>query len=69
MHFGDTWEAAVELSSQSTVLFAAPGAHSEKPREFYELVESICPVPRYAYLFSRNQRDKWDCHGDELPKK
>jgi hypothetical protein len=39
-----------------------------KPVEFYELVESLCPAPRYADLFSRYQHnDKWDCHGDQAP--
>jgi len=39
-----------------------------KPVEFYELVESLCPAPRYCDLFSRYQHnDKWDCHGDEAP--
>jgi N6-adenosine-specific RNA methylase IME4 len=39
-----------------------------KPPEFYDFVESLCPAPRYADLFSRYQHnDKWDCHGDEAP--
>jgi N6-adenosine-specific RNA methylase IME4 len=51
---------------------AARGApvrgHSEKPKEFYDLVERLCPAPRYADLFSRRRHsDKWDCHGDEAP--
>jgi N6-adenosine-specific RNA methylase IME4 len=34
--------------------------------KFYDLVESLCPAPRYADLFSRYCRNhKWDCHGDE----
>ena len=41
--------------------------HSVKPIEFYDLVESFCPAPRYADLFSRyRHNDKWDCH-DEAP--
>jgi N6-adenosine-specific RNA methylase IME4 len=39
-----------------------------KPAEFYDLVESLCPAPRYADIFSRyRHNDKWDCHGDEAP--
>ena len=39
-----------------------------KPPEFYDFVESLCPAPRYADLFSRyRHNDKWDCHGDEAP--
>jgi N6-adenosine-specific RNA methylase IME4 len=59
---------AIMLTIQTTLLRAAARAHSEKPIEFYNLVESLCPAPRYAYLFSRYQHnDKWDCHGDEAP--
>jgi ParB family chromosome partitioning protein len=62
----------VELTDQSTWLFAPPreaGGHSLKPKEFYDLVESLCPAPRYADLFSRYQHnDKWDCHGDQAPR-
>jgi N6-adenosine-specific RNA methylase IME4 len=58
----------VELTNQTTVLHAPVRGHSVKPVEFYELVESLCPAPRYADLFSRyRHNDKWDCHGDEAP--
>jgi N6-adenosine-specific RNA methylase IME4 len=56
----------VELVGQSTLLVAPVRAHSQKPHEFYDLVESLCPAPRYADLFSRyRHNDKWDCHGDQ----
>ena len=55
----------VELTNQTTVLHGPMRAHSQKPDEFYTLVERLCPAPRYAYLFSRNARDGWDAHGDE----
>jgi N6-adenosine-specific RNA methylase IME4 len=29
------------------------------------LGEMLCPAPRYAELFSRQHRDRWDGHGDE----
>jgi N6-adenosine-specific RNA methylase IME4 len=57
----------VEIKSHSTLLLAPRRAHSEKPDEFYSLVESLCPAPRYAYLWSRMAREKWDGHGDEYP--
>jgi N6-adenosine-specific RNA methylase IME4 len=58
----------VTLTNQSTVLFAPTRGHSVKPPEFYDLVEKLCPAPRYADLFSRyRHNDKWDCHGDEAP--
>jgi N6-adenosine-specific RNA methylase IME4 len=59
----------VTLTNQSTVLHAPVRGHSQKPIEFYSLVESLCPAPRYADLFSRyRHNDKWDCHGDEAPR-
>jgi N6-adenosine-specific RNA methylase IME4 len=45
------------------------GGHSVKPKEFYDLVESLCPAPRYADTFSRYQHNnKWYCHGDQAPR-
>jgi N6-adenosine-specific RNA methylase IME4/ParB-like chromosome segregation protein Spo0J len=61
-------KAVVKLTNESTVLFAPARGHSEKPVEFYDLVERLCPAPRYADLFSRyRHNDRWDCHGDEAP--
>jgi N6-adenosine-specific RNA methylase IME4 len=60
----------VELTNQSTVLHAPPPSreHSRKPVAFYDLVEKLCPAPRYADLFSRyRHNERWDCHGDEAP--
>jgi N6-adenosine-specific RNA methylase IME4 len=58
----------ITLTNQTTVLHAPMRGHSVKPREFYDLVESLCPAPRYADLFSRyRHNDKWDCHGDQAP--
>lgn len=57
----------VQLKNQTTLLRAPMGGkHSQKPDEFHTLVESLCPAPRYAYLFSREQRDGWDMHGDDI---
>jgi N6-adenosine-specific RNA methylase IME4/ParB-like chromosome segregation protein Spo0J len=59
---------ALMLTNQTTLLRGAVREHSQKPIEFYDLVESLCPAPRYADLFSRyRHNDKWDCHGDEAP--
>ncbi len=57
----------VELNDQSTVLHGPLRANSQKPDEFYEFVERLCPAPRYAELFARSCRPNWDGHGDELP--
>jgi N6-adenosine-specific RNA methylase IME4 len=57
---------AIELTNQSTLLHSPRGKHSEKPADFYHLVESLCPASRYASLFHRGAtRPKWDAHGDE----
>jgi N6-adenosine-specific RNA methylase IME4 len=59
---------ATDLPVPPSVLFAPMRANSEKPVEFYELVESLCPAPRYADLFSRyRHNNRWDCHGDQAP--
>jgi N6-adenosine-specific RNA methylase IME4 len=58
----------ITLTNQTTLLHGPVRAHSVKPPAFYDLVESLCPAPRYADLFSRHRHnDKWDCHGDEAP--
>lgn len=49
-----------------TVFFAGvPKRHSEKPSEFYDLVENISQPP-YIELFARNKRDGWDSWGNEV---
>jgi N6-adenosine-specific RNA methylase IME4 len=59
----------VELTNQTTLLVAPTRGHSRKPDEFYALVESLCPAPRYASLFHRGPtRPNWDGHGDEAPR-
>jgi N6-adenosine-specific RNA methylase IME4 len=59
----------VQLTNQTTVLHGPLRAHSQKPEEFYAFVESLCPAPRYAELFSRSAREGWDAHGDEVVPK
>jgi len=41
------------------------GRHSEKPEEFYRLVESVSPGP-YLEMFARRRRPGWDAFGDEV---
>ena len=58
----------IELTNQTTLLHGPLRANSQKPVEFYDFVERLCPAPRYAYLFSRyRHNEKWDCHGNEAP--
>jgi N6-adenosine-specific RNA methylase IME4 len=48
-----------------SVLFAPRRAHSEKPDEAYELVESMSPGP-YLELFARRSWEGWSAWGDEV---
>ena len=57
----------VVLTTQTTLLRGAMRANSQKPEEFYDLVESLCPAPCYLELFARKTRPGWDTWGDEVP--
>jgi len=49
-----------------TVLHTSiPKRHSEKPEEFYSLIESISDEPRLE-LFARNKRKGWASWGNEI---
>mgnify|MGYP001598581440 CR=1 FL=1 len=48
-----------------SVLMAQVGIHSQKPEEFYGLVEKLSPGP-YLELFARKHRVGWTCLGNEL---
>jgi N6-adenosine-specific RNA methylase IME4 len=39
--------------------------HSQKPHEFYEIIEGLYDHGRKLELFSRNKRDGWDMDGNE----
>jgi N6-adenosine-specific RNA methylase IME4 len=57
------------LTNQTTVLHAPRGRHSEKPEEFFRLVESLCPGSSKLELFARKKRKGWVTHGlIEMPK-
>jgi N6-adenosine-specific RNA methylase IME4 len=49
----------------STALLTPRTAHSEKPEEFYQLVEEQSHGP-YLELFARRKRDGWSAWGDEV---
>jgi N6-adenosine-specific RNA methylase IME4 len=42
------------------------GRHSEKPEEFYRLVETVSAGP-YHEMFARRHRAGWTAMGDQLP--
>lgn len=60
-------KAKVRDRSVRSVFFAPRGIHSEKPGEFYQIVERLVDGPR-AELFARRRRHGWTCYGDQLPK-
>ena len=39
--------------------------HSQKPIEFYQIIEAMCPNAQYLEVFSRNKRDNWQAWGNE----
>lgn len=40
--------------------------HSEKPHEFYKIIETLYPEHKKIELFARNKKDGWDNWGNEL---
>lgn len=51
--------------SQPNLIEAPRGAHSEKPDEFYDLIERCSPGP-YLELFARRPRSGWTQWGNEM---
>ena len=54
----------IQLTNQTTALHGALRKHSQKPEEFYQLVESLCPGSKLE-MFSRQTREGWIGHGNE----
>lgn len=61
---------AVDLHSQEDVLLQTGPRlrHSEKPPEFFALVESLCPAGPKLEMFARAPRAGWVTTGSGLPK-
>jgi len=55
----------ISSHSELSVVTAQRRTHSEKPVEFYSLVERLCIGPRLE-LFARRHRPGWDCVGADL---
>ena len=47
-------------------LVAPVRAHSEKPHEFYALIERLFGLQRRVDVFARRRRPGWDALGDEI---
>lgn len=54
----------IQLTNQTTALHGGLRKHSQKPEEFYRLVESLCPGSKLE-MFSRQAREGWIGHGNE----
>jgi N6-adenosine-specific RNA methylase IME4 len=54
----------IVLTNQTTVLYAPMRKHSQKPEEFYALVEALCPGSKLE-MFQRTARPGWIGHGNE----
>ena len=57
----------INLTNQSTVLFAPAREHSRKPDEFYEMVETLCPGRKLDF-FSREPRPGWEQFGNDVER-
>ena len=63
----------ITLAGHATLLkgpfhLVRKGAHSAKPIEAYDWLESLVPAARCFDLFSRHRHnERWDCHGFEAP--
>jgi len=58
-----------EARRPASVVTAKRGAHSSKPKEFYDLMERMCPGQKYLELFARTERAGWTAWGNEVGAK
>jgi len=56
----------LELTNESTVLFANNAGHSEKPEEFYQFVNKLCLGWKLDY-FGTKEREGWTTYGTLKP--
>lgn len=56
----------VRLTNQTTVLYGDSPRHSQKPEEFYALVEALCPSRPLLEMFARTRRSGWVGWGADL---
>lgn len=50
----------------TTVMRESATKHSKKPLCAYEMLETMFPGTKKLELFARNQRENWDCWGNEV---
>lgn len=49
-----------------TMIRAKRSRHSEKPDDFYEMIERVCPGPRLDIFARRGRGPEWDFWGNEV---
>jgi len=57
---------SLRVRDQRDVFLAPRRRHSQKPEEFFRIVERCSPGP-YLQLFARNLRQGWTVWGNEVP--
>lgn len=50
----------------TTVIREPSTYHSHKPEAAYRMIEDMFPDSKKIELFARNERDGWDCFGNEI---
>lgn len=58
--------ATEERGKIHTVFTEQVKKHSQKPQIAYEIIERLYPNLRKLEMYARNERDGWDCWGNEL---
>lgn len=58
--------AREERGKIHTVFTEQVKKHSQKPEEAYRIIERLYPFFNKIELYARNERDGWDCWGDEV---
>lgn len=53
----------------SSVIKIKRKKHSEKPKEFYDIIEKMFPNEKYLELFARSKRKNWISWGNEVSKR
>lgn len=64
---GKMLKPSVETRGKYTTVLREPSTkHSKKPECAYKMLEDMFPNASKIELFARNERDGWDCFGNEI---
>lgn len=63
--FGIKGKVPAYRSSLRNIIRSKPRRHSQKPEEFFDLIERDVVGPKIE-LFARDKREGWYCWGDEV---